>query len=168
MGPWLTPGGEGAETEAPCLSPLSARPTLSSVWPLTLLTAAPPQDPHPQRQAVLYSAGIPGSPSREHAPSRAPLKGVPSPPAARGAQHNGPLCGGAALSFLAPAAPAHCLPLARLQHFFSSRLSYCSAWVAVRKDLEAGWALESEGMALTSLGVFGHTPPERTPGRHLC
>lgn len=67
-----------------------------------------------------------------------------------------------------PAAPAHCLPLARLQHFFSSRLSYCSAWVAVRKDLEAGWALESEGMALTSLGVFGHTPPERTPGRHLC
>ena len=34
--------------------------------------------------------------------------------------------------------------------------------------MEAGWALESEGMALTSLGVFGHTPPERNPGRHLC
>lgn len=31
-----------------------------------------------------------------------------------------------------------------------------------RKDLEAGRALESEGMALTSLGVFSHTPPEQT------
>ena len=79
MGPWLTPGSEGAETGALCLSPLSARPALSSVWPLTLLTA-PTQHPHPPPQAVLYSSGIPGSPSREHASSRAQLIGVPSPP----------------------------------------------------------------------------------------
>ena len=76
---------------------------LSSVWPLTLLTA-PPQHPHPPPQAVLYSAGIPGSPSREHASSRAQLIGVPSPP--RPAEPSTmALCACCALSFLAPAAP---------------------------------------------------------------
>ena len=103
MGPWLTRGGEGAETGALCLSPLSARPALSSVWPLTLLTA-PPQHPHPPPPAVLYSAGIPGSPSRELASSRAQLIRVPSPP--RPAEPSTmALCACCALSFLAPAAP---------------------------------------------------------------
>lgn len=149
------------------------QPSLCSAHSLLCLASDPsdscpppgPPPPTPSRPLFSWDPRISLQRTRTIAGSAA---GGAKRPRGRGAQHNGPLCGGAALSFLAPAAPAHCLPLARLQHFFSSRLSYCSAWVAVRKDLEAGWALESEGMALTSLGVFGHTPPERTPGWHLC
>ena len=136
--------------------------------PSPLPAPAPPDSPQPlppPPRAVLYSAGVPGSPSRERASSRAQRIGVPSPPAAAGPSTK-VLCAGLPRSPSRPRPPP-CAVLLQSSVFLFQLLRYYSAWMGGRKDLEAGRALESEGTALTSLGVFCHIPLEQTRAASL-
>ena len=74
MGPWLTPGGEGAETGALC----SGLPPLC--LPLTLLTAPSPSHPHPEPSFIqLGSRGLPPKNAHHRGPSGSGCQVRPRP-----------------------------------------------------------------------------------------